>query len=191
MAFTVEAWVKLDASAEHTIVEWKAASYNGLRILVKSDGMLSVRQMDAAGTTVLNSVTATNKALSVGTWTHVAFQFNAATKAIQLFVGGAQCTVLTTYNPLTASTFFANIRYTSMAIGNDVANTANPLRGSIHDLRVTAGKQYDGDFTPRAALSPPAGPIAFWLGLFATNRAGAESPVKQGTPVETVMSYAL
>ena len=118
--------------------------------------------MDAAGTAVLNSVTATNKALAVGTWTHVAFQFNAATKAIQLFVGGAQCTVLTTYNPLTASTFFANFRYTSMAIGNDVANTTtSPLRGSIHDLRVTAGKQYDGDFTPLTALSRDAGPVAF------------------------------
>jgi hypothetical protein len=191
VAFTVEAWVKLDAAAEHTVVEWKAAGYNGLRIVVKSDGMLSVRQMDSAGTAVLNSVTATNKAIAVGTWTHVVFQFNAATKAIELFVGGARCTVLTTYNPITASTFFANLRFTSMAVGNDVANGANTLRGSIHDLRVTAGKQYDGDFTPRAALSPPEGPVAFWLGLFATNKAGAESLVRQGAPVESDYTYAL
>ena len=107
-------------------------------------------------------------------------------------MGGAQCTVLTSYNPLTASTFFANFRYTSMAIGNDVANGATPLRGSIHDLRVTAaGKQYDGDFAPLTALSRAAGPVAFWLGTSFANRAGAEPPVKQGTPVETLMSYAL
>ena len=153
--------------------------------------MLSVRQTDSAGTAVLNSVTVTNKAIAVGAWTHVAFQFNAATKAIEPFVGGARCTVLTAYNPITASTFFANFRYTSMAIGNDVANGANPLRGSIHDLRVTAGKQYDGDLAPLTALSRAAGPVAFWLGTSFANRASAEPPVKQGTPVETVMSYAL
>ena len=147
--------------------------------------------MDAAGTIVLNSVTATNKALAVGTWTHVAFQFNAATKAIELFVGGSRCTVLTTYNPLTASTFFANLRFTSMAVGNDVANGANTLRGSLHDLRVTAGKQYDGSFVPLTALSPPEGPVAFWLGAFATNRAGAESLGRQGSPVESTLTYAL
>jgi hypothetical protein len=191
VAYSVEAWVKLDVAAEHIILEWKASGYNGLRIVVKSDGMLSVRQTDAAGTTVLNSVTATNNALSVGSWTHVCFQFNAATKAIELYVGGSRCTVLTTYNAATSSTFFANIRYTNMVIGNDSANGANALRGSLHDLRVTAGKQYDGAFVPRAALSPPEGPVAFWLGMFATDKASVEPLVKQGTPVESNYTYAL
>ena len=119
------------------------------------------------------------------------FQFNATTKAIELFVGGSRCTVLTTYNAATASTFFANLRYTNLVIGNVSANGANTLRGSLHDLRVTTGKQYDGNFVPRAALSPPEGPVAFWLGLFATNKAGVESLVKQGTPVESNYTYAL
>ena len=78
-----------------------------------------------------------------------------------------------------------------MVVGNDSQNGANTLRSSIHDLRVTAGKQYDGDFTPLTALSTPLGPVAFWLGVFATNRAGAESLVKQGTPVESTLTYAL
>ena len=187
----MEAWVKLDVAAEHVILEWKSSSYNGLRIVVKSDGMLSVRQTDNAGTTILNSVTATNKPLAVGPWTHVCFQFNSATKAIELFVGGARCTVLTTYNAATSSTFFANLRYTNMVVGNDSQNGATTLQGSIRDLRVTADKQYDGNFTPLTALSPPAGPVAFWLGVFATNRAGAESLVRQGSPVESTLSYAL
>ena len=64
------------------------------------------------------------------------------------------------------------------------------MRGSIHDLRVTAGKQYDGDFAP-TALSRAAGPVAFWLGTSFANRAGAEPPVKQGTPAEFLLPYAL
>ena len=189
--FSVETWVKLDAAAEHVVVEWKASGYNGLRMVVKSDGHLSVRQMDTAGTAVLNSVTATNNALSVGTWTHVCFQFDAATKGIELFVGGSRCTALTAYNAATSSTFFANLRYTNMVIGNDAANTGTPLRGSIHDLRVTAGKQYGGNFVPLPALSPPLGPVAFWLGASFANRAGAEALVKLGTPVESNYTYAL
>jgi hypothetical protein len=31
----------------------------------------------------------------------------------------------------------------------------------------------------------------FWLGMFATNKAGVESLVKQGTPVESNYTYAL
>ena len=99
--------------------------------------------------------------------------------------------MLTTYNAATASTFFAGLRYTNLVLGNDSLNGANTLRGSLHDVRVTAGKQYDSAFVPRAHLSPPEGPVAFWLGLFATNKAGVESLVKQGTPVESNYTYAL
>ena len=65
------------------------------------------------------------------------------------------------------------------------------MRGSIHDLRVTAGKQYSADFVPLTALSPPLGPVLFWLGPFAPNRASAEALVKLGTPVESTLTYAL
>ena len=78
-----------------------------------------------------------------------------------------------------------------MVIGNDSANGANTLRGSIHGLRVTAGKQYSSNFVPQTALSPALGPVLFWLGPFATNRASAEALVKLGTPVESTLSYAL
>jgi hypothetical protein len=78
-----------------------------------------------------------------------------------------------------------------MIIGNDAANTGTPLRGSIHDLCVTAGKQYGGNFVPLPALSAPAGPVAFWLGASFANRASAEALVKLGTPVESAYTYAL
>ena len=73
-AYSIEAWVKLDATAPewHTLVDWSVGGNRGLRIIAKSDRSLCVQEISADA--VVNSVTATTRAIPAATWTYVVVQ---------------------------------------------------------------------------------------------------------------------
>jgi len=153
--YTIDCKVRLHANGK---VQWivskiSAPTYCQIGFFVNSSNYLCGRCYKSEGPTIFNSV-ASNQALSVDTWYHVALVINRTTNKMQLFVNGIECTYST--QDTIDGTAYTNTA--ALIVGAQYADGSSyPFDGWIDELRISKGiARWTSNFTP------PTSEYSYW-----------------------------
>jgi hypothetical protein len=139
---TFEAWVYIQSySTLQQIVYSQSltSGSNGYQFMVLSSGFL---QMESQASTVDQAITATNNAIPLNTWTHVAFTRASGTN--RLFVNGNLCTTTGTLSQAISTGGYPV--YIGAYLYSSIANIY--FNGNISNVRLVKGVAvYTGNFT--------------------------------------------
>lgn len=123
--FTIECWVYLTASANHTVISFGQATNPAFRFYISS---YPIMQDYSGSTTIYFS----SQTVSLNTWTHIAWVRSGTT--VTAYVNGVSAGT-GTYS----STVGTGVASSTMQIGTDWSRTGMFLTGYLDDLRVTRG----------------------------------------------------
>ena len=153
--YTIDCRVRLHANGK---VQWivgknSSPTYYQIGFFINSSNYLCGRCDKTTGPTIFNSI-ASNQALSVDTWYHVALVINRTTNKMQLFVGGVECTY-STQDTIDGTAYTNTV---ALIVGAQFADaSAGPFDGWIDELRMSKGiARWTSNFTP------PTSEYSYW-----------------------------
>lgn len=149
---TVEAWVKLDASAgtgEYILISLDRSDY--WRLSIDNNKILWATAAIDGGTVIDDMYGGSN--VSKGTWIHVAATYDPATGTKKIYYNG---TLDGTSTPYSASTTLGigSTRYAFIGVGSEASSYNGPTGpvsyffGEIDELRISDNVRYSSNFTP-------------------------------------------
>jgi len=145
--YTIDCRVRLNANGK---VQWivaknSAPTYYQIGFFINASNFLCGRCDKTAGPTIFNSV-ASNRALAVDTWYHVAMVINRTTNKMMLFVNGFECTY-STQDTIDGTAYTNTVPLIIGSVRED-GSQAN-FDGWIDELRMSKGiMRWSSNFTP-------------------------------------------